>query len=152
MKTSEEIMEILEAYDLTGGLRAAAALAGCDHKAVAQYVALRDAGHTPGGRPRRATTLDELLPKIEEWVVRSRGAIRADVVHQKLAAMGSRLGAHHPPGGGRGEESLAGREPAGHRRRSRCADDQRWTSPRRAGSTRRARPRRTPKLRRCTAG
>lgn len=28
-------MEILEAYDLTGGLRAAAALAGCDHKTVA---------------------------------------------------------------------------------------------------------------------
>ena len=49
MKSSEEIMEILEAYDLTGGLRAAAALAGCDHKTVAHYVALRDAGHGAGG-------------------------------------------------------------------------------------------------------
>ncbi len=88
VKTSEEIMEILEAYDLTGGLRAAAALAGCDHKTVAHYVALREAGHVPGGRARRATSLDELLPKIEEWVERSKGAIRADVVHQKLAAMG----------------------------------------------------------------
>ncbi len=28
VKSSEEIMEILEAFDLTGGLRAAAALAG----------------------------------------------------------------------------------------------------------------------------
>ena len=44
VKSSEEIMEILEAYDLTGGLRAAATLAGCDHKTVAHYVALRDAG------------------------------------------------------------------------------------------------------------
>jgi transposase len=88
LKTNEEIMEILEAYDLTGGLRAAAALAGCDHKTVAHYVARREAGHVPGGRPRRTTSLDELLPKIEEWVERSRGAIRADVVHQKLAAMG----------------------------------------------------------------
>src|SRR4051794_1373579 len=88
LKTNEEIMEILEAYDLTGGLRAAAALAGCDHKTVGHYVALREAGHVPGGRPRRTTSVDELLPKIEEWVERSRGAIRADVVHQKLAAMG----------------------------------------------------------------
>lgn len=81
-------MEILEAYDLTGGLRAAAALAGCDHKTVAHYVALRDAGHVPGGRPRRAMTLDEFLPKIEEWVDRSNGRIRADRVHDKLTAMG----------------------------------------------------------------
>ena len=29
-------MEILEAYDVTGSLRGAAALAGCDHKTVAQ--------------------------------------------------------------------------------------------------------------------
>ena len=28
-------MEILEAYDLTGSLRGAAQLAGCDHKTVA---------------------------------------------------------------------------------------------------------------------
>jgi hypothetical protein len=81
-------MEILEAYDLTGGLRAAATLAGCDHKTVANYVALREAGHAPGGRPRRSTSLDELRPKIEEWVERSKGGIRADVVHQKLMAMG----------------------------------------------------------------
>ena len=45
-------MEILEAFDLTGGLRAAAALAGCDHKTVAHYVALRDAGMVPDERLR----------------------------------------------------------------------------------------------------
>jgi hypothetical protein len=31
-------MDILEAFDFTGGLRAAAELAGCDHKNVAHYV------------------------------------------------------------------------------------------------------------------
>lgn len=88
MKSSEEIMEILEAFDLTGGLRAAAALAGCDHKTVAHYVALRDAGRCPDERPRRPMAIDPLLDKVEEWVERSRGRIRADVVHDKLVAMG----------------------------------------------------------------
>ena len=50
-------MEILEAFDLTGGLRAAAALAGCDHKTVAHYVALRDAGMAPDERLRRPMLL-----------------------------------------------------------------------------------------------
>ncbi len=41
MKRSEEVMEILEAYDVTGSLRGAAALAGCDHKTVAHWVRAR---------------------------------------------------------------------------------------------------------------
>ena len=88
MKSSEEIMEILEAFDLTGGLRAAAALAGCDHKTVAHYVALRDAGLAPDQRGQRPMLIEEFLPKVEEWVDHSRGSIRADVVHAKLTAMG----------------------------------------------------------------
>jgi hypothetical protein len=35
LKNPEEVMEILEAFDLTGTLRGAAQLAGCDHKTVA---------------------------------------------------------------------------------------------------------------------
>ena len=81
-------MEILEAYDLTGGMRAAAALAGCDHKTVAHYVALRDAGVSPEERSSRPMLIDEHLGKVEEWVDRSRGRVRADVVHEKLVAMG----------------------------------------------------------------
>ncbi len=88
VKSSEGIMEILEAYDLTGGLRAAAALVGCDHKTVAHYVGLRDAGQVPDQRPRRAMVIDPFLAKVEEWVDRSNGRIRADVVHEKLIAMG----------------------------------------------------------------
>ncbi|MBF6295912.1 IS21 family transposase, partial [Nocardia farcinica] len=88
MKSSREIMEILEAYDLTGSFRAAAALAGCDHHTVARYVALRAAGESPVARQHRARPIDEYVPKIEELVVRSDGRIRADVVHRRITAMG----------------------------------------------------------------
>lgn len=79
---------MMEAFDLTGGYRAAAALAGCDHKTVAHYVALRDAGLSPDERPRREMAIDPFLDKVEEWVDRSNGLIRADVAHDKLVAMG----------------------------------------------------------------
>ncbi len=51
MKSREEIMEILEAFDLTGSLRDAGELAGCSHHTVAAYVARRDAGRLPGDGP-----------------------------------------------------------------------------------------------------
>ncbi len=89
MKTNREIMEILEAYDLTGSYRAAAQLAGCDHHTVARYVALRAAGgESAVAAEYRARPIDPFVPKIEELVVRSNGKIRADVVHKKIKAMG----------------------------------------------------------------
>ena len=69
MKRNEEIVEILEAYDLTGSYRAAAELAGCDHHTVARYVALREAGQPPIAREHRVRPIDEYLDKIEELVV-----------------------------------------------------------------------------------
>lgn len=53
MKSAEEIMQILEAYDLTGSFRDAAELAGCSHHTVARYVADRDAGVLAGEPVRR---------------------------------------------------------------------------------------------------
>ena len=89
MKSREEIMEILEAFDLTGSYRDAAELAGCSHHTVAAYVAKRDAGRLPGDGPvRRVRRLDPFLPKIEEWVERSKGKVRADVCFDKLVALG----------------------------------------------------------------
>jgi transposase len=88
VKNSREIMEILEAYDLTGSYRAAAELAGCDHHTVARYVKMRAAGQQPDRRRHRTRAIDDFLPKIEELVVRSQGKIRADVVHRRIAAMG----------------------------------------------------------------
>jgi transposase len=81
-------MEILEAFDLTRCAWSAAELVGCDHKTVARYVALRDAGADPTAPPRRPSQIDPFLAKVEELVDRSQGKIRADVVHDRLAAMG----------------------------------------------------------------
>jgi hypothetical protein len=81
-------MEILDAYDLTGSLRDAGELAGCSHHTVAAYVARREAGglsDRPAARPR---LIEEYLPKVEEWVERSKGKVRADVAHGKLLALG----------------------------------------------------------------
>ncbi|MGO9082969.1 MAG: IS21/IS408/IS1162 family transposase [Streptosporangiaceae bacterium] len=89
MKSAEEIMEILEAYDLTGSLRDAAELAGCSHHTVARYVAAREQGRpVPGAAVRRGSVTDPYLEKLEELVDRSKGKIRADVAHEKITAMG----------------------------------------------------------------
>jgi hypothetical protein len=89
VKSAEEIMEILEAYDLTGSLRDAAELVGCSHHTVAQYVAARERGElTPGRAQRREMLVGPYLEKLEEWVERSRGKVRADVVHEKLIGLG----------------------------------------------------------------
>ncbi len=90
VKSYEEIMEILEAYDLTGSLRDAAELAGCSHNTVAAYVARRDAGElpAPGQKVERSKLVDPFLPKIEEWVDHSDGKVRADVVFDKLGPLG----------------------------------------------------------------
>src|SRR5215210_3099402 len=89
LKTTEEVMEILEAFDLTVTLRGAAELAGCDHKTVAHWVRAREeaGGGLPvaiGPRPQ----VDAFAGKVEEWVDRSRGKVRADVAHLRLVAMG----------------------------------------------------------------
>lgn len=89
MKSSEEVMEILEAYDLTGTLRGAGELAGCDHKTVGHWVRVREeAGGGPLERPRPKPRMDDFTEKVQEWVERSRGKFRADVAHQRLVAMG----------------------------------------------------------------
>src|SRR5919109_262281 len=89
LKNPEEVMEILEAFDATGSLRAAAELVGCDHKTVGHWVRARD--QAGGGLPahvRPRPRVDAFTGKIEEWVERSRGKIRADRAHEKLVAMG----------------------------------------------------------------
>ena len=117
VKSYEEVMEILEAFDLTGSYRDAAELAGCSHHTVADWVAKREPGRVADRRARsveRPKLIDRSWPKIEEWVERSDGKIRADVVFDKLvAARVRRLGPHGAPGGGPGEGQLPAGPPAG---------------------------------------
>ncbi|MGI9002158.1 MAG: hypothetical protein ACR2GH_10870 [Pseudonocardia sp.] len=89
MRSAEEIMEILEGFDLTGCYRDAAGLAGCAPGTVAHWVGKCDAGTlVAGGSARRPGVIDEFLPKLEELVERSTGKIRADVAHDEIVAMG----------------------------------------------------------------
>jgi transposase len=81
-------MEILEAFDLTRCPHSAGPLAGCDPKTVDRYVEVRDAGGNPFARARRPRLIDPFLEKIEELVDRSKGEVRADVVHDRIVAMG----------------------------------------------------------------
>ncbi len=90
VKSAEEIMFILEAFDLTQSYRDAGELAGVDHHTVAHWVAARAEGRLDGGLARRPRIIDAHLDKVEEWVERSRGRIRADVAHDKLVALGYR--------------------------------------------------------------
>ena len=81
-------MEILDAYDLTGSLRDAGELAGCSHHTVKHYVERRAAAGDLDRAAARPQLIDAYLAKVEEWVERSRGKVRADVAHEKLRALG----------------------------------------------------------------
>ena len=70
----------------------------------------RDAGgaERAGRRPGRSWR-STFLAKIEEWVERSKGKIRADVALDKLVALGYHgIGADDPPGGRPGEGGIYG--------------------------------------------
>ncbi len=112
-KSGREIMEILEAFDLTGCAYSAAQLAGTDRKTVLRYVALREAGADPAERSRRPRAADEFAGKVEELVDRSGGKIRADVVHRRLTAMGYQGSERSTR---RAVAEAKGRWQAGHRR------------------------------------
>ncbi len=89
MKSAAEIINILEAYDLTGSFRDAGELAKCSHHTVARYVRARDEGRlAPAAAVPRDSMIDGYLEKIEELVDNSKGKIRADVAHDKITAMG----------------------------------------------------------------
>jgi hypothetical protein len=57
-------------------------------KTVRRYVAAREEGRPVDGTVQRPKMIDPFLAKIEEWVDRSDGSVRADVVHERLEALG----------------------------------------------------------------
>jgi transposase len=89
MLPKEKKMEVLEAYDLTKSYRSAAQLTGVDHHTVARLVAARALGTQVAEEPLvRSKVAEAFADKITEWIARSNGKVRADVVHDKLVAMG----------------------------------------------------------------
>jgi len=88
VKSVEEIMNMLEAFDLTGSCRDAGELAGVSHHTVARYVQARNAGDLSGRPAARVLLIEEFLPKVEEWIERSNGKLRADKAHEKLLLLG----------------------------------------------------------------
>ena len=98
MESAGEAVEILEAFDLTGSLRAASELAGCSPNTVARYVRLRAIGRPSTEPTRRTRLIDQHLAKVEEWVER----------FEDLHGLSGRLhdvppgpGCQQPPGGTR---------------------------------------------------
>ena len=87
-KSDREIMEILEAFDATGVAHSAAPLCMADAKTVRRYARARDLGLPVTAPVPRAKLIDSFLDKVEEWVDRSEGKVRADIVHERLVAMG----------------------------------------------------------------
>jgi hypothetical protein len=55
---------------------------------VARCIAAQDAEQLTGEPAPRNHLIDPYLEKIEEWVERSRGKIRANVVYERLCALG----------------------------------------------------------------
>ena len=89
MLPKEKQMEVLEAYDLTKSYRSAAQLTGVDHHTVTRLVTARALGAEITGEPLvRSKVAEAFAEKITEWIARSNGKVRADVVHDKLVAMG----------------------------------------------------------------
>lgn len=90
MLPKEKEMEVLEAFDLTQSYRAAGQLTGVDHKTVSRLVAARAVGaEVIGEEPVvRSKVAEAFADKVVEWIGHSNGLVRADVVHDKLVAMG----------------------------------------------------------------
>jgi hypothetical protein len=112
LKSAEEIMQMLEAFDLTG------LCVTPRHSPAARITpSLRRSlrvrrDKLTGLVAVRPQLIDDFLPKLEEWMERSKGQIRADVAYEKLIGLGFHRLETHPPAGCR---EAAGRVQVGAR-------------------------------------
>jgi hypothetical protein len=89
MLPEEKEMELLEVYDLTRSYRDTAELCGVDHHTVARVVAARAVAEEITEEPAVCSKVaGAFIDKIAEWIERSGGRVRGDVVHDKLTSMG----------------------------------------------------------------
>ena len=87
-------MEVIEIFDLTKSISATAQLCGVDRKTVRKLIAVRSSGISSSYR-ERVKVSDPFEDKIMEWIEKSSGKVRADVIHEKLTAMGWDQGILH---------------------------------------------------------
>ena len=92
MKSDEEIMEILEAFDLTQSYRDAAELAGCDHHTVAHWIDRRDRGELSSALVTRDRLIGAFTDKLTAlgYVGSDRTTRRAVAAAKKSFAAGRR--------------------------------------------------------------
>ena len=96
MKSVEEVMNILEAYDLTGCCGMPRSWAGCSHHTFARYVAERGRAG-PGSPARQPGVIDEFLPKLEELVERTAYPRFSGRSHYGRSFIAGGLGRHWHP-------------------------------------------------------
>ena len=113
-KSGREIMEIFEAFDLTGTAWSAAQLTGYDAKTVARYVAVREAGGDPLAKTCRPRLIDGFMPKVEELgrPVQGEDPGRCRAPETRRDGLPG-LGAVDPAGGRGGEGGPGARAGAG---------------------------------------
>lgn len=88
MKVSEEMLQILRAYDRLGSYRAAARECECSHNTVKRYVDRRNAGRLGDRLKRpRGSVIDPFRPHLQEWVAESGGRVRGDVAYRRLVRL-----------------------------------------------------------------
>lgn len=76
-KPDREIMEILEAFDVTGVAHSAAPVCDAYPKTVRRYAQSRDLGRPVTEPVLRPKLIDPFMDKVEEWVERSEVVVSA---------------------------------------------------------------------------
>jgi len=114
VKSDGDVVEILEAFDLTGSLRECGRACRLRANTVGRYVRLAGTRSTPRrADPAQTSSPIHNLAKVEEWVERSTGKVRADGRPRQAPSARLRgLRADHPPRCGQGEEGVRRRPPA----------------------------------------
>ncbi len=102
MKRTEDVMEIVEAYDLLQSIEGAARMVGCDPKTVRRHVTGRDLGLDLGWGLHRDMVMELVAGQ------------RAGVVHRKLQTRPLERSTHSSTLCGRARcKSMRGRAPGG---------------------------------------
>lgn len=111
MKTARQELDIINAYEETGSLRAAAELCGTTHKTVKRVLERRAAGQEPGrrrSRPKPVGLAEPFTDLIFAKVKSTDGRITAkEVAAGSAGGRVCRVGADVSSGGGRAEAPVA---------------------------------------------